>query len=151
MNGQLIKVHSGLELLSPMADAYFKFDSDSKVTLLTTGFTRLRLPIVLMEKSALVEKVVLMTSHDRAVVAAKSSRQLNEVNVLGDSEQNTQLVFQVSGDDLGFSVEVHSAGQKVNIYKIEHDKRNNSFVLPKKSWMSNHQPFNQKHSMPLWR
>lgn len=37
-------VHGGLILASPMSDTYFKFVSDRKFELLTTGFTRIRIP-----------------------------------------------------------------------------------------------------------
>lgn len=127
LNKQLVKPHSGMRLFSSMADAFFKFDSDLQVSLLTTEFTRLRIPIVVEN----TERIVLVTSQDRTMVAAKSSRLVNETNVLSDFEHNTPLVFNISGGkDTSVIIEIHSSGFKVNTYEIEYRQREKKFIVP---------------------
>lgn len=51
-----------------------------------------------------------MTSHDRTAVAAKSSRVLNEANILADHEHNTPLVLLLDSACATVTVEIYSGG-----------------------------------------
>lgn len=74
---------------------------------------------------------MLLTSHDRTIVAAKGSRLVNEVNLLCDYEHNTPLVFGIFGkNDADFSVDIHSSGGKMDTYHVELKKADGRFVIP---------------------
>lgn len=129
------KIRAGIDLFSAVADVYIKPISSTKFAVLTTGFTRIRLPIVVKEHGTaknLVEKIVFMTSVDRTVVAAHSGRNVSVNTVLKDFEHNTPVVCflnQEKGGDLNLSIEVFSAsGSARNL--IEFDNRNKKYVIP---------------------
>lgn len=133
--GDAINVQVGMKFFSSMADVYFKFESSTKVILLTTGFTRIRLPIVVAIKKGsttiFMEKLVLITSQDRTIVAAHSSRQVDESSVLNQFEHNTPLVFIIpSKQDAKLTVNIHSAGPKVDVHEIEYHDRVGKYVVP---------------------
>lgn len=134
-NGNAINVQAGMKYFSSMADAYFKFESSTKVILLTTGFTRIRLPLVTAVKigstTMYMEKLILMTSQDRTIVVAHSSRQVDGSNVLNEFEHNTPLVLITSSEeDPTLTVNIHSAGPVVDEYEIVYRQRDQKFVVP---------------------
>lgn len=117
--GEWVEAKSEMEVFSGMADVIFQFTSQSKLVLKTTGFSRIRLPVVVKENGpngVYTERMVFMTSHDRTLVGANSSRVVNESNVLTEFEHNTPLVLLLSGDLAKMTVEVYSGG---NIHKYE--------------------------------
>lgn len=127
--GEFVEAKPEVELFSPMADVHFKFVSQTKIALKTTGFTRIRLPVVVEDiKKTLTERIVFMTSHDRTLVAASSSRSVNLSNILTDFEHNTPLVLVQSGS-AKFSVEVYSDGN-IHKYDINIDADKKKFAIP---------------------
>lgn len=75
LQGSFVAAKANTELFSAMADVLFKFESSSVIVLSTTGFSRIRIPVIVREENGLyVERLVLLTSQDRTVVAANSSR-----------------------------------------------------------------------------
>lgn len=100
---------------------------------MTTGFTRIRIPIICAHKyghgTAFVEKLVLMTSHDRTMVAAHGNRIVSKENMVGDFGYNTPLVLVVDGDDdVTFSIKIHSRGGRVDEYTVEYARK--KFQIP---------------------
>lgn len=133
LNGKTINVQVGMKLFSSTADAYSKFLSNSKVILFTTSFTRIRLPFVVTDitSTTYTEKLILMTSQDRTIVAAHSSRSVNELNVLNEFEHNTPLVFIISAEeDTTLAVHVHSIGPQVDVHDVIYRKQDKKFVVP---------------------
>lgn len=100
LDGKLVDAKPGLDVFSATADVQFKFASQSKIVLKTTGFTRIRLPVVTIERKGTkdihTERIVFMTSADRTIVAANSSRIVNEANVLSEFEHNTPYFIKLS-------------------------------------------------------
>lgn len=124
-----------MKLFSSMADAYFEFESNTKLILRSTGFTRIRLPIAIAgnigSTTTYMEKLVLMTSQDRTIVAAQSSRQMDGSNMVGEFEHNTPLVLIISGkNDTTFTLNIYSVGPKMDSHKIGYCKRDMKFVVP---------------------
>lgn len=120
LDGNVCKPSAGMVLFSSMADTYFKFETAKKIALLSTGYTRIRLPIVVEENPIqLTERLVLMTSHDRAIIAAKSSRQINEHSIGSEYEHNTPLVLYMLEKPGNIMVTVHGAGGMVQYHEIE--------------------------------
>lgn len=118
LHGAFVLPKPGSELFLGMADVLFKFASQSEISLKTTGFTRVRLPVIVRENNGtFTERIVFMTSHDRTVVAANSSRAVNQSNVLNGFEHNTPLVLFLPNGCAELSVDVSSGGQtfKYNI------------------------------------
>lgn len=110
--GELVNPKEGTELFSGTADVLFKFASQSLHVLKTTGYTRIRLPVIVREKNGgFRERIVFFTSHDRTLVAANSSRVVNQLNFLNDYEHNTPLVLLLSNGCKKLSVEVNSGGK----------------------------------------
>lgn len=98
---------------------------------MTTGYTRVRLPIILQENSdRFVEKIIIMTSHDRDIVAAKGSRLVTENNVLEDHQHNTPLVLYMLENPEKITVEVHSSGGKKVTHQISYDQYEKKFRIP---------------------
>lgn len=135
LNGRLYMAGPEMKLLSFAADSYFKFESNKKVILSTTGFSRIRIPIIIQETNGSVisnmEKLVLLTSHDRTIVAAKGSRHVNYQNVLNDFEHNTPLVLYALSKDAGVSIDVYSSGGMINSYQIAYSKATKKFEVPR--------------------
>lgn len=130
-NGHAIEAGAGTKLLSCASDSYFRILSSQKIALMTSGFTRIRIPIV-VEGALNIEKIVLMTSLDRSMVAANGSRIVSRDNILKDYEHNTPLVLYMIGkQDLGFSVSVYSIGGKTTVFDVEYDARENRYVIPR--------------------
>lgn len=128
--GNICEAQAGMGLFSGMSDTYFKFESDRKVLLMTTGYTRIRLPLIVQDGPELfTEKLVFMTSYDRAVVAARASRPVNESTVLDEHEHNTPLVLFALKKPINVSMEVYGAGGKRQLYEIAYG-RGNQFVIP---------------------
>lgn len=114
LHGQFVGAKAGIELFSGMADVLVKFVSQFAIVLQTSGFTRIRLPVIVHEKDRFIERIVLMTSHDRTIVAANSSRLVNQSNVLNEFEHNTPLLLLLDNGCAKISVDVNSGG---NIHK----------------------------------
>lgn len=134
-NGIIYKVLPGMKYFSSMADTYFKFESSTKVALLTTGFTRIRWPFVVIDKinsmTTYVEKLVLMTSQDRTIVAAHSSRQMDGANMVTDFEHNTPLVFIMSGkENTTLTVNVYSDGSNLDVHSVTYRVQDKKFAFP---------------------
>lgn len=130
LNGQIQAAQPGMRLFSSISDTYYEFESNRKVILMTTGFSRVRMPIVVQEGMVSVEKLALMTSSDRVVVAALGSRIITDDNLVGDYEHNTPLVLQILDDPSNISVEIHSAGGNVHKYEIEYRYDTKKFAIP---------------------
>lgn len=134
MNGSTTNAQADMKFFSSMADAYFKFESSTKMVLLTTGFTRIRLPFVVDSNSEPImymEKLVLMTSQDRTIVAAHSSRQVDESNMVGEFEHNTPLVLIISGgEDTALTLNIHSVGPRMDTHEIGYRRQDKKFVVP---------------------
>lgn len=131
LNGNVKAATPELKLFSPMSDSYFKFESNTKLMVMTTGYTRIRLPIIIEELPGIfIEKLVLLTSPDRTIVMAKCSRRIFEHNVVGDNEHNTPLVLYMTGNGSDFSIDVCSAGGAVNTFAVEYQHDEKKFKVP---------------------
>lgn len=109
---------AGVELFSGMADVLFKFESPQKIDIATTGFTRIRLSVIVREKNGrTMERLVFLTSQDRTIVAANSARLVNEQNYLQDVEHNTPLVLYFP--DGCSKLSIHVAGSSGNSRKFD--------------------------------
>lgn len=136
MNGQFINIQSDANYFSPMADALFKISASGTIELLTAGFTRIRVPIIVEEQSGgakiLKEKMVLITSQDRTVVCAKGSRQIDNKNALDVYKYNTPLMLCIVGKaGAAVQVEVHSSAVNVQRYAIPWVMGENTFRIPR--------------------
>lgn len=117
LDGSFVDAKPGNELFSGMADVLFKFVSKSTIIIKTTGFTRIRLPVIVREKNGtFTERVIFMTSQDRTMVAANSSRIVYRPNLFNDFEHNTPLVLLLTDDFKDVSVDVNSGGKVYNCH-----------------------------------
>lgn len=130
LNGKIQMAQPGMQLFSSMSDAYFKFESSSKLIVMTTGYSRIRLPIVVQEGLDSIERLVLFTSHDRAILAALGCRTIVNENYFGDYQHNTPLVLHTLQNPSDLTVEVHSAGGRINAFKIAYRRDKNKFEIP---------------------
>lgn len=107
----------GAQLFSGMADVLVEFASPLEITIATTGFTRVRLSIIVRERNGLVmERLVFLTSQDRTIVAAHSARLVNPQNLLQDVEHNTPLVLYFTDGCPKVSIDVAgNSGRKFDI------------------------------------
>ena len=132
-NGTFVRAEGGHELFSGMADVHFKFESNSQIVVKTTGFSRVRLPLIVRTKNGSSwthkEKIVFMTSHDRTVVAAFSSRIVNESNALNEYEHNTPLVLAIDDACAQLSLEIRSGGRSYQ-YQIAATSDGMKFQIP---------------------
>lgn len=129
-NGSFRMAQSGLRLFSDMADSYFKFESDRVMAVMTTGYTRIRLPIIVEDDGdTSKEKLVLITSTDRAIVAVNGARTIAENNYIGDYEHNTPLVLSMK-NPIGLSIEVNSAGGNTRTFEIAYRQDIKKFQIP---------------------
>lgn len=148
-------VSNGLVLASPMSDAYFKFVSDRKFEMWTTGFTRIRIPIVIHEttraQEKLTEKLILLTSHDRTIIAAKGSRQVTLTTVLDDAfMHNTPLVLHSqAGGSPSLLIKIHSANHRTMEHRIAYDQYLNKYVVPEQLDVKSHQYLPLEFDAPL--
>lgn len=136
INGTFVPIEHDTKFFSPMSDTLFKISGTGKIELLTTGFTRIRIPIVIEEvngpKKIFKEKMVLMTSHDRTIVCAKGSRLIGPVDGPDGFKHNTPLILCFVGNaDVNFKVEIHSRGANVDRYEIPYRVGENSFQIPR--------------------
>lgn len=140
MDGKFIEIKRDGFYFSRMADTLFKISKSDQIELFTTGFTRIRIPIVVKEDgrtNIFKEKMILMTSADRTIVCANGARQINPNNSFDTFKHNTPLVLCIAGD-IGHTVhvEVHSSGANVNRYQIpwlidENRADRNIFQIPR--------------------
>lgn len=134
-NQDIQKAYNGLVLASPMADAYFRFDSDRVFELATTGFTRIRVPFVVHQATqtgtTLDEKLILLTSHDRTVIVAKGSRQVSLASVVDDAYlHNTPLVLHNQpGGNPSLTLTVYGVNRSEK-HRIPFDQTVQKFVVP---------------------
>lgn len=132
LSGVFVTASAGMDLFSGMADTQFKFASQSQVELRTTRFTRIRVPIVIPDGNGrndnFYERIVFMTSHDRTIVAANSSRVMHQSHLLADFEHNTPLVLQIpcAGKLL---VTVHSGGRTYE-YAVDVNADGKKYAIP---------------------
>lgn len=75
-----------------------------------------------------MEKLVLMTSVDRTIVAA-GSRTVNKGNVLADVQHNTPIVLVQDGTNLNVKIELYSGGN-IGTYHVLFDARANKYLIP---------------------
>lgn len=123
---------NGLHFFSPMADTLLKISAAGTIELLTTAFTRIRIPIVL-DGETLKEKLVLVTSADRTIVCANSGRICDPTNAIGQFKYNTPIVLGIVGNvNTVVKVEIHSRGAIVRHYDIPlvFKDRNSRFEIP---------------------
>lgn len=119
-----------------MADSYFNFISENEIVLLTTGFTRIRIPIIVTKnrgsKEVHTEKLVLMTSYDRTIVAAIGSRVLPDTtSIPRDVAHSTPILLYVAErDDFSIAIETHSAGGMKCKFDIPYEKELKKFKVP---------------------
>lgn len=117
---------------SPMADTLLKMTAAGTIQLLTTEFTRIRIPI-LIDDGTLKEKLVLFTSPDRTMVSAVSSRVCDPMDAIGHFKYNTPIVLCIVGNaNTVVKVELHSRGAIVRHYDIPlvFNGRNSRFAIP---------------------
>lgn len=133
--GTNINFEPNKQLFSAIADVYMKSASRMQVSLLTTGFTRVRLPIVVAEEvgreTTLTERLVLMTSQDRTIVAANSGRIVSAENAVKGYEHSTPVVLYLHHDrneDASLMVEVFGTGGQYIRYPIEY--RQKKYTIP---------------------
>lgn len=128
----VIPAYAGLVLFSSASDAYVKFTSNTEFVLLTTGFTRIRLPFIVHESSnQLVEKLVLFTSRDRTIIAAMGSRPVTEESVLGDFGHNTPLVlYSTDGGNPSLTVKVYSVQNRSMVHQIGFNQQKKVYMIP---------------------
>lgn len=125
-----VNASADIDLFSGDADVHIKFMSPTTLVIRTTRFTRIRLPVVINDAYAsYTERLVLMTSHDRSLVAALSSRVVQESNILTDVEHNTPLVVMLPGACADLTVEVNSGGQFHN-YTIKATRDGKKYEVP---------------------
>lgn len=130
MNENFEMPQSGLRLFSAMSDTFYKFESNKKVVLLTTGYTRIRLPVIMEDSSGIfMEKLVLLTSIDRSIVAVKGSRPVTKFTMLDGYEHNTSLVLCADNKKANFSVEVHGGSQRVLKYEIIYNQATKKYIV----------------------
>lgn len=91
-DGNFIDVQIDCIYFSPMADTLLKISPAGTIELLTTAFTRIRIPIVI-DGEMLKEKLVLVTSADRTIVCANSARICDPKNAIGQFKCNTPLYW----------------------------------------------------------
>lgn len=122
----------GLKLFSPMSDSYFKFASDKELIVQTTGYTRIRLPIIVEERQGIfTEKLVIFTSSDRAVVIAKGTRRIfDESAVLSDFVHSTPLALYMLKNGFNFVIKVYSAGGAMNVFDLKYQGDVKKFEVP---------------------
>lgn len=131
LNGNVQAAQSGMKLFSGMSDSYFHFESNKKLVLMSTEYTRIRVPIVIEDEPGKpTEKLVLFTSSDRALICAKGSRRISENNALGDHEHNTPLVLYILESPFSLAIKVHSAGGCENTFQIEYQQDEKKFEIP---------------------
>lgn len=138
MNGKFVDIKRDGTYFSAMADTLFKITTAGTIELFTTGFTRVRIPIIVEEMigSAITykEKMVLMTSCDRSIVCLNGSRYIDAKNALDCFKHNTPLVLCIRGNaGTAIKVEVHSSGADINRYEIplvKDGKGENRFKIP---------------------
>lgn len=123
LNGNFIDIERDGKYFSQMADTLVKVTATGIIELMTTGFTRVRVPIIVEEgagpKKTYKEKLVFMTSHDRTIVCAKGSRAIDAKTVLDGFKHNTPLVLcMMANAGATIKVSVHSSGAIVNRYEI---------------------------------
>lgn len=129
-DGNFLEAKPDIELFSGMGDVQFKFASQSKIVLKTTGFTRIRLPVVVRQNNGqYTERIIFMTSHDRTIVAANSSRNVNQANFLNGFEHSTPLLLLLSGGCVKLSVDVNSGGM-IHKYAINVPANGEKFEIP---------------------
>lgn len=131
LNGRVQAAQSGTKLFSAMSDSYFHFETAKKLLVMTTAYTRIRLPIVVQtDPEGPVEKLVLMTSSDRAVVCVRGSRRIVENNFVGDYESNTPLVLCMLESPFNIALTVYSAGGRVDTFQILYRSNEKKFSIP---------------------
>lgn len=131
-NGDFIDVQMDAIWFSPMADTLLKISAAGTIQLLTTAFTRIRIPI-LIDEGTLKEKLVLVTSADRTMVSANSGRICDPQNAIGQFKYNTPIVLGIVGNvNTVVKVELHSRGAIVRHYDIPlvFNGRNSRFEIP---------------------
>lgn len=136
VNGKFVKIERDGNYFSPMSDTLFKITTTGTIELLTTGFTRVRIPILVEEVNGSTkmfkEKMVLMTSHDRTIVCAKGSRYIDPAKGLDMYKHNTPLMLCVIGNaGATVKVDVPSRGVNVDRYEIPYHIGENSFQIPR--------------------
>lgn len=131
-NGNFIDVQIDSIYFSPMADTLLKISAVGTIELLTTAFTRIRIPIVI-DGETLKEKLVLVTSADRTIVCANSARICDPKNAVGQFKYNTPIVLGIVGNvNTVVKIELHSRGAIVRHYDIPlvFKDRNSRFEIP---------------------
>lgn len=135
LNATFAQLERDTIFYSPMSDTLFKviiMGNSGRLEVLTTGFTRVRIPIVVEVKgpaNVFLEKVVFITSQDRTVVCAKGSRHIDPANALDSLKYNTPIMVCIDGDaDAGIMVDVHSRGSNVHHYEIPYTGK--AFGIP---------------------
>lgn len=131
LNGRVQAAQSGTKLFSAISDSYFHFETAKKLVLMTTTYTRIRIPIVIQtDQNSAVEKLVLLTSSDWAVVCARGSRKIVENNFVGDFEHNTPLSLYMLESPFDLAITVYSAGGRVDSSQILYQSDEKKFAIP---------------------
>lgn len=132
LNGKFTEAVPGIDLFSAMADVQLKFVSRTTLALKTTAFTRIRLPVVVKEQKGssdtYTERIVFMTSGDRTLVAANSSRVVHQSSIAAEFEHNTPMVLLVQ-PFTKMTVDVHSGG-RVHSYVVDYGFDGSRFRVP---------------------
>ena len=104
---------------------------------MTTGYTRIRVPIIVRKATGvlenLTEKLVLLTSADRTMVAALGSRQVTLESTLDDMfAHNTPLVVHFQPNQRGPSIalQIHSSNHPVLTHQIVYNGTLNKYIIP---------------------
>lgn len=130
LDGQLKMAQKGLGMFSAMSDSYFKFESDRQMKVLTTDYSRVRIPVIAKDGNHVIEKLVVMTSYDRSLVVAKGSREVGD-DPLGEYKYNTPIVLYFADQAADIDIEVHSEGGVKTNHNIEYIVGQNRFTIPK--------------------
>lgn len=134
MNRKFKEIESDGIYFSPMSDTFFKIEKNGTIQLLTTGFTRIRIPIIVEIMNGALktfkEKMVLVTSQDRTIVCAKDNRNMDPANGIVMCKHNTPLMVCIGNTNTTVKLEVHSRGANLRVFEIPYRAGQNGFQIP---------------------
>lgn len=127
-DGSWRKGNESMDMLSPISGALFRFKTDKDLALLSNTYVPVRIVIVVKAGGTCEEKLLLMTSKQRVMVATTLNRTFDREDEV--HERNTTLVLAAFGTGLVITVSVQPQKGELRTYELPFDELTKAFAIP---------------------
>lgn len=122
----------GIDAYSTTNGIYFRFKTDKDISLLSNGFARARILVVVKgTDGSFSQKLVLMTSQRKMMIAIPLNMPFDHANAKHTYQGDTSLILTVPGEcNPAISISLFPVNGQARHYDIRFDNATQTFAIP---------------------